>query len=84
LKPLISRSSNAENCAGHIANYRTAGLASRGQKDLAVEIIAAEIRSARYEVLIEAAKLVLSGEPIEIARKLLDMAERTIRPKPKQ
>ena len=64
--------------------YRTAGLASRGQKDLAVEIIAAEIRSARYEVLIEAAKLVLSGEPIEIARKLLDMAERTIRPKPKQ
>jgi hypothetical protein len=30
--------------------------------------------------LLEAAKLVRSGEPIEIARKLCDMAERTIRP----
>ena len=60
--------------------YRTAGLASRGQKDLAVEIIEAEIRSAQHEVFIEAPKLVLSGEPIEIVRKLRDMAERTIRP----
>jgi hypothetical protein len=41
--------------------YRTAGLASRGQKDLAVEIIEAEIRSAQHEVFIEAAKLVLSA-----------------------
>jgi hypothetical protein len=38
------------------------------------------IRSAQYEVLLEAAKLVLSGEPVEIARKLREMAERTIRP----
>jgi hypothetical protein len=54
--------------------YRTAGLASRNQKDLAVEIIEAEIRSAQHEVLLEAAKLVLSGEPIEIARQLRDRA----------
>src|SRR5215831_3007500 len=47
--------------------YRTAGLASRNQKDLAVEIIEAEIRSARQEVWLEAAKLVLAGEPVEIA-----------------
>jgi hypothetical protein len=60
--------------------YRVAGLISRKQKDLAVEIIEAEIRSAQHEVLLDAAKLVLSGEPVEIARKLRDMAERTIRP----
>jgi hypothetical protein len=61
--------------------YRTAGLVSRGQKDLAVEIIEAEIRSAQYEVLLEAAKLVLTDAgPVEIARKLREMAERTIRP----
>jgi len=48
--------------------------------DLAVEIIEAEIRSAQYEVLLEAAKMELRGEPDEIARKLLGMAERTIRP----
>jgi hypothetical protein len=64
--------------------YRTGGLANRNRKDLAVEIIEAEIRSAQHEVWLEAAKLVLTGEPIEIARKLRDMAERTIRPKPKQ
>jgi hypothetical protein len=39
---------------------------TRYQKDLAVEIIEAEIRSAQQEVLLEAAKLVLSGEPTEI------------------
>ena len=61
--------------------FRTAGLASRNQKDLAVEIIEGEIRSAQYEVWLEAAKMVLRGEPDEIARKLLGMAERTIRPK---
>ena len=49
-------------------------------RDLAGEIIEAEIRSAQHEVLLEAAKLVLSGEPIDIARKLRNMAERTIRP----
>ena len=34
--------------------YRTAGLASRNQKDLALDIIEAEIRSAQHEVLLEA------------------------------
>jgi hypothetical protein len=53
--------------------YRTAGLASRNQKDLAVEIIEAEIRSAQHEVWLEAAKLVLiDAEPVEIARQLRD------------
>ena len=51
--------------------YRTVGLASRNQKDLAVEIIDAEIRHAQYEMLLEAAKLVLNdAEPVEIAREL--------------
>ena len=59
--------------------YRVAGLLRR--KDLAIEIVEAEIRSAQHEVLLEAAKLVLSGEPIEIARQLRERAERTIRPK---
>jgi hypothetical protein len=58
--------------------YRVAGLL-RG-KELAIEIVEAEIRSAHYEILLEAAKLVLSGDPIEIARQLRDRAERTIRP----
>jgi hypothetical protein len=65
--------------------YRTAGLASRNQKDLAVEIIEAEIRHAQYEVLLEAGKLVLlDAQPVEITRKLREIAERTIRPRPKQ
>ena len=59
--------------------YRVGGLVTRGQRDLAVEIIENEIRSAQHEMLLEAAKLVLSGEPVEIARKLRDMAEWTIR-----
>ena len=50
--------------------YRVAGLVSRERKDLAVEIIEAEIRSAQHEVLLDAAKLVLSGEPIVIASVL--------------
>ena len=59
--------------------YRTVGL--RAQRNQAVEIIEAEIRSAQREVLLEAAKLVLGGRgPREIARKLRDMAEETIRP----
>ena len=61
--------------------YRVAGLVSREQKDLAVEIIESEIRSAQHEVLLEAARLVLSGESVEIARQLRDYAERTIRPR---
>jgi hypothetical protein len=60
--------------------YRIAGLISREQKSLAVEIVEAEIRSAQHEVLLEAARLVLSGEPVEIARQLRDQADRTIRP----
>jgi hypothetical protein len=60
--------------------YRIAGLISREQKTLAVEIIEAEVRSAQHEVLLEAARMVLSGEPVEIARQLRDQAERTIRP----
>jgi hypothetical protein len=59
--------------------YRIAGLLRR--KDLAVDIIAAEIRSAQHEVLLEAAKLVLSGEPIDIARQLRERAERMIQPR---
>ena len=51
------------------------------RKDLAIEIVEAEIRSAQHEVLLEAARLVLTGEPIEIARQLRAQAERTIRPK---
>ena len=58
--------------------YRVAGLLRR--KDLAIDIIDAEIRSAQHEVLLEAAKLVLTdNEPIEIARQLRERAERTIR-----
>ena len=60
--------------------YRIAGLISREQKGLAVEIVEAEIRSAQHEVLLEAARLVLSGEPVEVARQLRDQAERTVRP----
>ena len=59
--------------------YRIAGLLRR--KELAIEMIEAEIRSAQHEVLLEAAKLVLSGDAIAIARQLRDAAERTIRPK---
>jgi hypothetical protein len=59
--------------------YRVAGLLRR--KALAIEIIeGGEIRSAQHEVLLEAAKLVLSVEPIEAARQLRDKAERTIKP----
>jgi hypothetical protein len=59
--------------------YRVAGLLRR--KELAIDIIEVEIRSAQHEVLLEAAKLVLSGDPIEIARKLHERAELTVRPK---
>ena len=62
--------------------YRTAGLATRNRKDLAIDIIEGEIRSAQYEVWLEAARLVLTdNEPITIARQLRELAERTIRPK---
>src|SRR5262245_13204521 len=58
--------------------YRVAGLLRR--KELAIEIFEAEIRSAQQEVWREAAKLVLTGDPVEIARKLHERAEQTIRP----
>lgn len=51
------------------------------RKELAIEIIEAEIRSAQHEVLLEAARLVLTGEPIAIARQLRERAEQIIRPK---
>ena len=40
--------------------YRIAGLISRKEKDLAVSIIAGEIRSAQYEALLSA---VLTSRP---------------------
>ena len=59
--------------------YRVAGLLRR--KDLAIEIVEAEIRSAQHEVWLEAARLVLTdNEPMAIARHLRELAERTIRP----
>ena len=58
--------------------YRVAGLLRR--KELAIDIIEAEIRSAQQEAFLEAAKLVLTGDPIEIACRLHERAERTIRP----
>jgi hypothetical protein len=59
--------------------YRVAGLLRR--KELAIDIIEWEIRSAQQEALLEAAKLVLTGDPVEIARKLHERAELTVRPK---
>jgi len=60
--------------------YRVAGLLRR--KEIAIDIIEAEIRSAQHDALLEAAKLVLSAEPIEAARQLRAKAERTIKSGP--
>jgi hypothetical protein len=57
--------------------YRIAGL---HRKELAIETIEAEIRSAVHAVWLEASKLVLTGEPIEVARQLRDRAEQVVRP----
>jgi len=57
--------------------YRVASLLRR--KEIAIDIIEAEIRSAQHDALLEAAKLVLSAEPIEDARQLRAKAERTIK-----
>jgi hypothetical protein len=57
--------------------YRVAGLLRRNE--IAIEIIECEIRSAQQEIFLEASRLVLTGEPIEIARKLRARAEQTIR-----
>jgi hypothetical protein len=59
--------------------YRVAGLLRR--KEIAIDIIEAEIRSAQHEAFLEAAKLVLTGDSVEIARKLHERAERMVRPK---
>ena len=60
--------------------YRVTALASRSARDLGVPTIEAEIRHTQYEFLLEAAKLVLAGEPEKIARALRARAERIIRP----
>jgi hypothetical protein len=57
---------------------RIAGLL--GRKEIAVDIIEGEIRSAQQEAFLEAARLVLAGDPIKIARRLHERAERTVRP----
>lgn len=50
---------------------------ARNRKDVAVDIIEAEIRSSMHEVPLEAAKLVLiEAQPIEIARQLREQAQR--------
>ena len=63
---------------------RQSGIASAGllrRKDLAIDIIASEIRSAEREIWLEASRLVLTtGEPAEIARKMRERAERAIKP----
>ena len=59
--------------------YRIAGLISRNQKDLAVSIIAAEIRSARQESLRNAADRVTDPT----AKKLLHYLARAAIPPPK-
>ena len=51
------------------------------QREMAVEIIEAEIRSAMHELLLDVSSLVLTdAEPIAIARQLRERAERAIRP----
>ena len=59
--------------------YRIAGLL--GRMEIAIDIIEGELRSAQQEAFLESAKLVLTGDPIEIARQLHERAERTVRPK---
>jgi hypothetical protein len=56
---------------------RVAGLLRR--KELAIEIIEAEIRLAQREVLLDAAQLVSSLDPIQAARELRARADRAIR-----
>jgi len=58
-----------------------AGLVSRRQKDLAIEIIEAEMPLGAARGLAGGGQLVLTGEPVEIARRLRARAELIIRPK---
>ena len=60
--------------------YRIAGLISRKQKDLAVDIIAAEIRSAQQEALRNAADRVSDLA----AKKVLHDLARAAIPPPKE
>jgi hypothetical protein len=56
---------------------RIAGLLRR--KDLAIDIIEWEIRSAQREVLLEAARLVLTNQPVvEITRQLREAADKLV------
>jgi glutamine synthetase len=57
--------------------YRVAGLLRR--REIAIEIIEAEIRLAQREVLLDAAQLVSSLDPIQAARELRSRAARLIR-----
>ncbi len=60
--------------------YRVAGLISRQEKDLAIDIIEAEIRSAQHEVLLEAERLAVSGiSGPSAAKALRGRAEQLIR-----
>ena len=51
----------------------------RSAPSVSGQFIEAEIRSAQPELLLEAAALALTDEPIAVARQLRDRAERTIR-----
>jgi len=65
--------------------YRIAGLI--GQRDIAVDIIEAEIRAAQHETLLEAERLIVKtlgpgGFGAEsLAKTLRERAEQTIRPR---
>jgi hypothetical protein len=62
--------------------YRVAGLISRQDKDLAIDIIEAEIRAALREAFLEAERLVVSGiSGPSVAKTLRGRAEQLIRPK---
>ncbi len=56
--------------------YRIAGLISRKEKDLAVSIIAGEIRSAQYEALLSAVDL--TADP-DTKKRVLELARVTMR-----
>jgi hypothetical protein len=54
---------------------------NRPLKELAIDIIASEIRSAQREVWLEASRLVLAPDELtEIARRMRERAERAIKP----
>jgi len=56
--------------------YRIAGLISRKEKDLAVSIIAGELRSAQYEALLSAVDV--TADP-DSKKRVLDLARVTMR-----